>query len=79
MGKPIGYPKTGGRKAGTPNKKSRHLIQLLEELNINLIEQIILEIPNLKPEEKVRTCLQLMPFVYPKKKPEEFDSLDPLF
>ena len=33
--KPIGLPKTGGRKAGTPNKKSVWLREELENAGIN--------------------------------------------
>ena len=79
MGRPVGLPKTGGRKAGTPNKTSRHMIQLLESLEFNVIEQIINDMPDLKPSERVKTCLALLPFVYPKKAPEQFDTIDPFF
>lgn len=41
-GRPPGQPKFGGRSKGTPNKKTQHLIELADQLNVNPFEVLLL-------------------------------------
>ena len=60
--------KTGGRKAGTPNKKTTELIELLGDYNpiTRLIE--IAKDENTPLDMQVKINLDLMPYIYPKRK-----------
>lgn len=60
--------KTGGRKAGTPNKKTTELIELLGDYNpiTRLIE--IAKNENTPLDMQVKINLDLMPYIYPKRK-----------
>ncbi len=68
MAKPLGAPKTGGRIKGTPNKRSLDFIEILNRHNINLVEEILNELPQLAKRERINIYLQLLPFLYPKRK-----------
>lgn len=67
----MGSLKTGGRKKGTPNKRSLDFYETLATQNIDILEQILNESFSLPPEEKIKVYLALLPYVYPKKKPVE--------
>ena len=41
MGRPEGLEKTGGRKSGTPNKKTEEITELLEKLNCDPITNLV--------------------------------------
>ena len=60
--------KTGGRKAGTPNKKTTELLELLGDYNpiTRLIE--IVKDENTPLDMQVKINLDLMPYIYPKRK-----------
>ena len=60
--------KTGGRKAGTPNKKTTELMELLGDYNpiTRLIE--IAKDENTPLDMQVKINLDLMPYIYPKRK-----------
>jgi hypothetical protein len=65
--------KTGGRKAGTPNRKTREISELLESLGHNPIEAMV-EIatdPNASLELRGRMNAELAHYVYPKRKAVE--------
>lgn len=68
MPKTKGSLKTGGRKKGTPNKKSLELHSLLSNNGINLIEELKVLLPKLSPEKKADVLLNLMQYLYPKRK-----------
>lgn len=70
-----GHVKVGGRKKGTPSKKSLLVREILENNGINLIEKIIEILPALEPEEKVRALIQLLPYVHPKLTSVEVNGL----
>ena len=60
--------KTGGRQKGTPNKKTRELIELLGDYNPaeSLLE--ILKSDRVPIDLKIKINLDLMSYVYPKRK-----------
>lgn len=58
--------KTGGRKAGTPNKttiETRNFIQNVVNNELRFIEDLMLE---LTPKERVDVLIKLLPFIVPK-------------
>ena len=70
MGRPKGLAKTGGRKAGTPNRNTQALIETLDSLGCNPIEglaRIALD-PTTKLELRVRCFAELAQYVYPKRR-----------
>lgn len=71
MGRSSGLPKTGGRKLGTPNKKTAFLTEALEALKCDVPASIVEILPALPPEKRVDVLLQLMGYLYPKRKAVE--------
>jgi hypothetical protein len=65
--------KTGGRKAGTPNRKTREISELLESLGHNPIEAMvrIATDPEASLELRGRMNAELAHYVYPKRKAVE--------
>jgi hypothetical protein len=62
--------KTGGRKAGTPNRKSQTVNEILESLGCNPIEGMATIAGNAgnPPELRGRMYAELAQYVYPKRK-----------
>lgn len=81
VGRPKGYPKTGGRQKGTPNKKisfsSRiaRTAAVLEAYGKNPIEEILKLIPKLDPVEQVRAWQYMHQYV--DMKPKAIEESDP--
>src|SRR6516162_1107204 len=75
--------KTGGRKAGTPNRKSREISELLEPLGHNPVEAMvhIATDPEASLELRGRMNSELAQYVYPKRKAVEVagDQNAPLY
>lgn len=71
--------KTGGRKAGTPNKTTLELRQLLSGLLQNEIERIPEYFERLSPDQRVQAIIRLLPFVIPKKQEIPGDTIPPNF
>ena len=69
-----GRTKTGGRAKGTPNKKTTELIELLGDYNpiIRLIE--IAKDENTSLDMQVKINLDLLPYIYPKRKSIDMNS-----
>ena len=63
--------KTGGRKKGTPNKKTKELAELLGDYNpaVSLLE--ILKSDRVPIDLKIKINLDLMSYIYPKRKSVE--------
>ncbi len=61
-------PSGSGRKKGTPNKKSDRLEVFLQESEIHIPEMIFKLLPKLSPEKQMDTLIDLMGYVYPKRK-----------
>ncbi len=61
MAKQIGAPKTGGRRAGTPNKRPMEIATRLEELGCDPVEGMarIAMNPKNKPELRGRMFAEL--------------------
>ena len=69
-----GRTKTGGRAKGTPNKKTTELIELLGDYNpiVRLIE--IAKDENTSLDMQVKINLDLLPYIYPKRKSIDMNS-----
>lgn len=68
MPRPAGLPKTGGRKKGTPNKKTLALQDALTAAGLDVPIQITELLPQLEPTKRVDVLLELMAYLYPKRK-----------
>lgn len=62
--------KTGGRKKGTPNKRTQELQDRLAELDCDPVEGMarLAMDPNNNPELRGRMYSELAQYVYPKRK-----------
>ncbi len=58
--------KTGGRKAGTPNKISGEMRLLLKQIISDELEALPATLEQLPGKERLEAVLKLMPFVLPK-------------
>jgi hypothetical protein len=70
MSRPKGFPKTGGRVRGTPNKATDALVRKLMKLGCDPIEglaKIALD-PATEVSLKVRCFAELAQYIYPKRK-----------
>lgn len=63
--------KTGGRARGTPNKRTQALKEILEGKGISIPERIMAALPDLPIERQITVLLDLMPYLYPKRKSVE--------
>ena len=77
MSKPLGSEKTGGRKKGTPNKKTIGLENALANHNIDLVEQLAQLLPQLAVDKRADVLLNMMSYLFPKRKAIELSS-DPI-
>ncbi len=64
-------PDNAGRKKGTPNRKTRELLELLSDYNpaVSLLE--ILKSDRVPIDLKIKINLDLMSYIYPKRKSVE--------
>lgn len=58
--------KTGGRKAGTPNKATRITREIINDLANGMLDQVKADIADLEPHERVKTWIKLCEFLAPK-------------
>jgi len=70
MAKRVGAAKTGGRKTGTPNKRTVEIAARLEELGCDPIEGMarIAMNPKHTPDLRGRMYAELAQYLYPKRK-----------
>lgn len=70
-GRPLGYPKSGGRKTGTPNKATLEVAERLAALGCDPLAGLagIAMDKNSSRELSARCYAELLPYVYPKRKP----------
>lgn len=73
LGKPTGSPKTGGRKAGTPNKRSIWLREELDKADINWGIELKKALDTLD-YKKAEILVSLLPFLNPKLKEKEMED-----
>lgn len=68
-----GHTKSGGRKQGTPNKKTLQVEELLEQMNCNPIRAMIELAMNeaIEPALKLSALKELSQYVYSKKRSSE--------
>jgi hypothetical protein len=73
-GQPPGVPKTGGRKAGTPNRRTLEMASRLADLGVDPLDGIakLLRAPKTAPELRARLLCELLAYLYPKRKAIEF-------
>lgn len=64
----VGRQKTGGRQIGTPNKRTSHLVDVLNEMDVDPVRAIMELLPALEPKEQVDVYRDLMTYLYPKRK-----------
>jgi hypothetical protein len=74
-GKQPGTPKTGGRKAGTPNKKTYWLRQVLEENDFDWGKDFATSM-RVSDYERVKILIDLLPYLNPKIDPKPLDDDD---
>lgn len=77
VGRPSGLAKTGGRKKGTPNKATQKMREVLAEIDCNPLLELarIAQDHKTSVEQKIRIYSELLPYLYPKRKPMD-DSRD---
>ena len=64
-------PENAGRKKGTPNRKTKELMELLGDYNPALSLLEILNDNKVPIELKIKINLDLMSYIYPKRKSVE--------
>lgn len=69
-----GTPKTGGRKAGTPNKISVGLKDFITKLVYKNRKQIEKDLQELQPKERLLILEKLMQYVIPKQREVEISG-----
>ncbi len=74
MSRPMGIPKSGGRKKGTPNKKTVDLESALKNAGIDVVAELGKTLPVLSDDVKIKVLIELMSFLYPKRKAVEFSE-----
>lgn len=67
MSREKGTPKTGGRKAGTPNKVTQSLKERIIDILNDNIDKFQKDIDSLSAKDRVSTFIGLMQFVLPKQ------------
>ena len=59
--------KTGGRKAGTPNKATKETRDWINDFIMSVREDIKRDFHTLEPQQRIRIFLQLLNYVVPKQ------------
>lgn len=67
MSRPRGRQKTGGRQAGTPNKITGTLKDFVANLIDDNRQQIIDDLQDLRPKERLAVIERMMQYVLPKQ------------
>jgi len=63
--------KTGGRKIGTPNKKTGELKEKLKDIVLGELADIPKLIQQLDPRQRLDVIIKLLPFITPRITPVE--------
>lgn len=67
--------KTGGRQKGTPNKKTKELIEILGAFNP--AEKLKEVFNNTKDDNlKAKICLDLLKYIYPQRKAVDLQTVE---
>jgi hypothetical protein len=65
-----------GRQKGTPNKKTLILSEILDGLNCDVPQKITELLPAMPPEKQADVLLELMTYLFPKRKALELTGAD---
>lgn len=69
-------PENSGRKKGIPNRKTLMLKEALEQLGHDLPTKITELLPQLSSDKQMDVYLELMQYVYPRRKAVELSGTD---
>lgn len=73
-----GTPKTGGRKRGTPNRRTLNLAHQFEEIGFDVPARLLELLPELPAKDQANILIDLMGYLYPKRKAIELtEPVDP--
>ena len=75
MARAQGTTKTGGRRKGTPNRKTGQLADQLASLGIDVPSEIAKALPNLDVTTRTGVLMELMTFLFPKRKAIEHSGV----
>jgi len=70
-GRPVGLPKTGGRKKGTPNKATLAVAEKLAAVGcdpVQMLARIAME-ERQETGHRIRALIELCSYLYPKRAP----------
>lgn len=70
-------PTKSGRKKGTPNKRTLDLEDSLQTYGLDVIGEIAEALPELCAEKRVQVLMDLMSYLYPKRKAIEVSNRGP--
>lgn len=77
MPRPIGLPKTGGRKIGSLNKRGTISYPfLVNEFQFDPVDELIKSIMSLPQDQRAVHLLKLMDLIFHKRKPVEESIID---
>ncbi|MBY0554222.1 hypothetical protein K2P97_06815 [bacterium] len=65
-----------GRQKGTPNKKTLILTEILDSLDCDVTQKLTELLPQLQPEKQADVLLELMSYIFPKRKALELTGAD---
>ena len=79
MSRPPGYPKTGGRQKGTPNKRpaifeSLEKIRTAEGVPIDMVKWFIKDLNDLPAMQRAELTLRFIEYLYPKQRNVEVSA-----
>lgn len=74
MARSKGTAKTGGRKAGTPNKNTTVARTVVAELLADMLPEVKRRLPNLDDAEYCRLFKDLLPYAVAKVQPTPADA-----
>jgi len=79
-GRPKGLPKTGGRKKGTPNRATVLLGEKLAANGYDPADELMRIAADVRTplELSVHIHLALLPYIYPKRKPVDDSTREPM-
>jgi len=69
--------KTGGREAGTPNKLTKELREILKDLLHRELTALPERLEKLDGKERLEILVKLLPYVLPKVEPVSMDNGEP--
>jgi len=69
-------PEGSGRRAGTPNRTTRVLKDILDSKGVDPAEALCDLLPKLSAKEQSHVLLELLSYVYPRRKAVDAESVD---